>query len=308
MRGYKLSFDKTTILLVVALLFILVSKLYSESLTPDDIIFTISLDKEEYFVNEPIWLSIIVENLNEEMHYVTSVDPHLGFMHFYVVSTSGDTLEGGCIQAVYFGTPVLDPRQQDIQIINLLGPPCSFGIENEDVIFSKLIPRGEYTVQVKLKGSIRLNGKRETFTILSDQLQFKVRPPHGDEKEVYDLLLRGYRKLRKSLKESKRLDGMEDFRRVIDEYPHSAYVDVAYDKLAHMFENVNNVRKFIERYPNSGHVWHLLRLNAPKEKDKRKEFFEDVIGKYPNTKASACAEILLDKWKRGKLWSDEKIE
>jgi hypothetical protein len=299
---------KVTLALVVLLFIFQSTFIRSESLDSNDVAFTLFLDKEEYLINEPIWLSITVENLNEETYYVTSIDPYLGFMHFYVVSSSGDTLEGECIQAVYFGTPVLDPRQKDMYIINLLGPPCRFGIENENAIFSKVIPPGEYTVQAKLTGSIRLDGKRETFMILSDQLPFKVKPPYGEEKEVYDLLLRGYRKLKKSLKESKCPDGMDDFKSVIDEYPHSVYVDVAYDKLDNVFEDISNVKKFIERYPNSGHVWRLLRLKSPKEKDKREQFYDQVIKSYPDTKASACAEILLDKWKRGKLWPDEKIK
>lgn len=282
----------------------------------DALRFSISLDKERYLVNEAITLTMVLKNVSAQKVYAPSLDPSDNQLTIYVVSISGDTLEGSYISGNIPGCkyPTLDSEEKNISFINLLGPIYSIGTITEDAIFSRLIPVGKYTVQAKLRH--RFQGQDKN--IFSNKLGFKVENPSKKTLKIGRLLINAWWK--KCVKKKDYKGGASDFLEIINEYPKSPYVDGAYYHLAYLFRHeVKNgykgetfdslAKRYLKNYPNSSLVVRFMKglRPGPGKPAERKKFYEDIIKKYPNTKASMYAENRLDKWRRGKIWVDEPI-
>jgi hypothetical protein len=255
----------------------------------------IFLDKEKFLVNEPIWLTLILENISKDKTLEASADPLTGKVRIVVVSYEGDTLPGGCVIGIAVGTPpTLHPGEKDIYFIgltDLMGSPCNYGIKHEDALHhGRLIPEGEYSIQATVR--YRYQGK--VTPVGSNKLEFKVEKPFGLEKKAYRLL-----------KEKK----AEKLWTLIKEYPNSVYRDAALDLVANFDYHPEEAMEFIDKHPNSGLVASVIFAITPKvgKSAERKKFFEEIIKKHPNTKAGMYAENQLDKWRRGKIWVDEPI-
>lgn len=264
---------------------------------------TISLDKEKFLVSETIWLTILLENISNDKTLGACADPVWGLLRIEVVSEEGDTLYGGCIQATLGGGPRLAPGEKDIYFVNIVGPICDYGIEHEDALHGRLLPEGEYNIQAKVWYHYEGKGS----TMFTNKLRFKVEKPKGSEKKAYELMVKGRKKC---YSEKKWKEGKEMIWGMIKEYPTSAYRDAAYELLpTHFPYHPEEALEFIEKYPNSGLVMSVIFAATPKsgKPAERKKFFEDIIKKYPNTKAAMYAENQLDKWRRGKIWVDEPI-
>jgi len=289
----------------------------SQVYNADALKFSISLDKERYLVNEAITLTLVLKNVNPQKVYAPSLDPSDNQLTIYVVFIDGDTLESSYISGNIPGWkyPTLDSMEKDINFINLLGPIYSIGTLNRDAIFGRLIPAGEYTVQAKLWH--RLQGHDEN--IFSSKVSFKVEQPSKKIGKIGKLLLNAW--WTKCIKNRDYRGGASDFIEIINEYPSSPYGDGAYYHLAYLFrhelkngykgETYQSIAKrYLESYPNSGMVVRFIEglRPGPGKTAERKKFYEDIIKKYPNTKASMYAENQLDKWRRGKIWVDEPIE
>jgi tetratricopeptide (TPR) repeat protein len=284
----------------------------------DSLKFTIGLDKEEYLLNEPIWITVKLENISQKEVFAGSLDPVRSFLQFYVVSLNGDTLQGGCIMGNVPGPkyPTLDPGEMDIVFIDLIGPVCTYGVEHEDALYWRRIPEGEYTLQAKVNDFYHKN-LNERKHIFSNKLTFRVEIPSGKEKRVYDLLVKGEKEFRK-----KRLEAATDyFLEILNKYPKSVYVDAIYPGLDYLYsmglkrvykrENRYSIaQRYLNNYPNSGIVAYCIDAlrPGPGKTAERKKFYEDIIKKYPNTKATMYAENQLDKWRRGKIWVNEPIK
>jgi hypothetical protein len=270
----------------------------------DALKFAISLDKEKYLVNEPIWLTLVLENTGKQQVYVPRIHPLDNKLTIFVVSMDGDTLESSYISGNRIGPEYLtfDKNEKDIYFLNILSAAYSVGTRSEEAFFSRLIQKGEYTIQAKLG----YRHKEGNTQILSNKLSFKVENPTGKEKETYGLLIRG----RRLYRERKRDEGAEMLWRIIKEYPNSAYRDAAYDQLSFQFDHREIALQFIQKYPNTGLVASVIFSATPKKGKpaERKKFFEDIIKSHPNTKAAMYAENQLDKWRRGKIWVDEPVE
>jgi hypothetical protein len=269
--------------------------LFGESPENHGLKFGISLDKEKYLVNEPLWVTVNVENTTKDKVFAMSVNPVYGNVYFHIVSSSGDSLEGWCFRGMIGGSPTLDPGQKDIYFVDLIGPICTYGIELEDALHGRAIPEGEYTLQAELRIYPDPKWQKERFQVYSNKVNFMVQKPSGEEKKAYNLLKQ---------KKTEKLWG------IIKQYPNSVYRDAAYDLVSLNFHHREPTLEFIDKHPNSGFVASAIFAATPgKGKPaERKKFFEDIIKKYPNTKAAMYAENQLDKWRRGKIWVDEPIE
>lgn len=266
---------------------------------------TISLDKDRFLVNEAIWLTFIIENVSKDKILEASADPLTGKVRIDVVTHEGDTLYGGCIIGNAIGTPpTLDPGEKDIYFVDLVGSICNYGIEHEDALhYGRLLPEGEYTVQV----TVRYRYQDNPTSVLSNKLKFTIEKPRGIEKKAYDLLVKGRKKC---YPEQKWKEGREIIWRMIEQYPKSSYRDAALELVANFSYYPEEAMEFIDKNPNSGYVASVIFAVTPKtgKPAERKKFFEDIIKKYPNTKAAMYAENKLDKWRRGKIWVDEPID
>jgi hypothetical protein len=97
---------------------------------------------------------------------------------------------------------------------------------------------------------------------------------------------------------------------MIKQYPNSMYRDAALELVSTFAYHPEEAMEFIDKNPNSGYVASVIFAVTPKtgKPAERKKFFEEIIKKYPNTKAAMYTENQLDKWRRGKIWVDEPIE
>jgi len=252
---------------------------------------TISLDKEKFLVNEAIWLTIIIQNISKDKTLEACADPVSGKVRIEVVSQEGDTIYGGCLIGTFGTPPTLDPGEKDVYFVDLVGPICNYGIEHEDALhYGRLLPEGEYSVQATVL--YRYQGK--TIPMLTNKLGFKVEKPKGSEKKAYNLL---------------KGKNAEKLWKLIKQYPNSVYRDAALQLVANFDYHPEEGMEFIDNNPNSGYVASVIFAVTPKKgkSAERKKFYEDIIKKYPNTKAAMYAENQLDKWRRGKIWVDEPI-
>jgi len=254
--------------------------------------FSISLDKEEYLVNEPLWVTVKVENTSKDRIFALSANPVYGNVHFHIVSSDGDSLQGWCFQGMIGGYPTLDPGQTDVYFVDLIGPICAFGVEHEEALHQRRVPEGRYTVQAELRIYPDPKWQKERFQVYSEELNFMVQQPTGQEKKAYDLL---------------RNKEAEKLWMLINKHPNSVYRDVAYELVSLSFHHREPTLEFIDKHPNSGFAPYAIFAATPgKGKPaERKKFFEDIVKKYPGTKASMYAENQLDKWRRGKICVDE---
>jgi len=255
----------------------------------------IVLDKEKYLVNEPLWVTVNVENTTKDKVFAISANPVYGNVHFHIVSSNGDSLEGWCFRGMIGGYPTLDPGQKDIYFVDLVGPICTYGVEHGEALHQRRVPEGKYTLQAELRVYPDPKWQKERFQVYSDKVNFMVQKPSGEEKKAYDLL-----------KEKK----AEKLWTLIKKYPNSVYRDVAYELVSFGFHHREPTLEFIDKHPNSGFAASAIFAAIPKKGKpaERKDFLKYIVKKYPNTKAAMYAENYLDKWKRGKIWVDEPIE
>ena len=298
--------NKIVMLLITAVLVAVcwIGQAFTQVISDEPLKATISLDKEKYLINEPIWLTIIMENISKDKILEASADPLTGKVRIEVVSHEGDTLYGGCIIGNAVGTPpTLEPGERDIYFVNLIGSLCNYGIKYEDALhYGRLIPEGEYYIQA----TVRYRYQEKTTPVLTNKLNFKVEKPKGDEKKAYELLVKGRKKC---YPEKKWKEGRQMIWRMIEHYPNSVYGDAALELVANFEYHPEEGMEFIGKNPNSGLVASVIFAVTPKtgKSAERKKFFEHIIKKYPKTKAAMYAENKLDKWRRGKIWVDEPI-
>ncbi len=254
----------------------------------------IVLDKEKYLVSEPLWAMVTVENTTKDKVFATSINPMYGNLHFHIVSSSGDSLKGWCFRGMIGGYPTLDPGQRDVYFVDLVGSICTYGVEHGQALHQRRVPEGKYTLQAELRLYPDPKWQKERFQVYSDKVNFMVQKPSGEEKKAYDLL-----------KEKK----AEKLWKLIEQFPNSVYRDAALELVSTFDYHPEEAMEFIDKYPNSGYVASVIFAVTPKtgKASARKKFFEDIIKKYPNTKASMYVENKLDKWRRGKIWVDEPI-
>jgi hypothetical protein len=289
--------NKWIVRLIAISLFIIIWPpfLFAQSTQNNGLKFRIILDKWNYLLNEPLWVTVIVENTTDDKVFAVSADPFYGNVHFHIVASNGDSLEGWCLRGMTGGYPTLDPGQKDLYFVDLVGPICTFGVEHEEALHQRRIPEGKYTLQAELRIYPDPKWQKERFQVYSDKVNFMVQKPSGQEKKAYDLL---------------RDKEVEKLWTIVKQYPNSVYKDAAYDILSLNFHHREPTLEFIDKNPNSGFVASAIFAAIPKngKPKEREDFLKYIIKTYPNTKAAMYAENYLDKWKRGKIWVDEPID
>ena len=295
--------------LIVISMFILASfpLVLAESTGDVGITVRISLDKQEYLLDEPLWIWIEAENTTKDEVFAVSIDPVYGNIYFHLVSSKGDSVFGACVRGMFGECPTFDPGQSDVYCVNLVGPVCTYGMEMQNALHGRAIPEGRYTLQAELRIYPHPKSHKEGFQVYSKKVSFRVEEPSGNEIEAWQRLVRGHRRL---YRERETDEGIEMLWGIVEQYPNSVYRDVAYDHASFHFHDRAATLEFLDKNPNSGFVSKAIFAATPKtgRPAERKEFLEHIIKTYPNTKAAVYAENRLDKWRRGKIWVDEPIE
>lgn len=256
----------------------------------DKVEVTISLEKDTFFVSEPVWVDLYFTNEGRESVTLNSLDLTWQKLGVHVVNSAGDTLEysGFIADGVCPPGPTLEASETYYHCIDLSE---NFGKGAREYLPPSLryLEEGTYTLQMTHTG------------VSSNLAEFKVENPKGEEGLACHLV-----------KEASR-SGFEyyhtDIQQVIDifqvlvsKYPKSAYADLGHYEIAGLHglldqpsETNEHLRSLILDYPNSHFVIKALpALLQQMTKDQNTEFLKEIIKRHPETRASDLAQQSLE--------------
>jgi len=284
---------KSKSLMFWGVVFIIFNHLFLQNIiASDQIQIKIWTDKKLYLTREPLFVHLEVENISDSTiclncdqltHYFRITDQKGKIYSCYVITESwgcGDTLE---------------PREKCHYAGDIAG---GYGIlDDHSKSFSNYFPAGEYTFFIEMpKSSFSPRTKSNT-------LKIKVDEPKGDEKKAMELFIKA-----DTLHGSKRREGaFSTYLMLGEKYPNSVYAPHSL-RLALLFSDVikdnkkmiSMCKKLIEDYPDShymGVAFLYLVENYKTVEDKAGaiEYMKELIKKHPNTKVSERAEYWLEK-------------
>lgn len=265
---------KNSIRLVFIVLLVGYLKAYSQELKLE-----ISLSKEVYLTGESIWLDATLTNISQDT----------------VRSLCGLCLPCGC----QFSVQITSEKGKNLKYT---GPrwdfvPGSGFLINSGESYFECLDLTEYFAKLKsledhffkqLKpGKYRVKSRygMKKKSIYSNEIAFEVKSPRGSEGEAYNLLKEAW----DLFFEKKRDEMRENLRKIIIEYPHTAYAEKAYKELFLRAE-------LIEKCPNSGYTESALRaLTDTLSLEKKQRFLQKIMTKHPKTRSAKFAEKMLKR-------------
>lgn len=268
-------FARNTILVSTFLLMLLIS---SVSLAESQKLqLEIVLSKKTYLLNEPIWLDVTLTNVSGDTMRIVPLDPPCqGGVGIELRDSLGNEMPytGPSILLAPRKGFILDPGEPYYDCFDLLQLYCSSKMKGLiNAYFLRFLPPGKYKVRALYRSAF------------SQEIEFDVIEPTGDEREAYQLLHKAFPFL---------LDRKSDLmtqtlQELINRFPNSVYVEKAHRELFQRSE-------LVEKFPNSGYNQINLKVLtgelAPEEK---REFLEKVIQDHPESRSAKFAWQML-KW------------
>jgi len=254
--------------------------------------FTISLERQTYLLSEPIWVDVSAKNMSkEEIRILPLVLSCLECLNIIVINSTGDTLYYHGIVHDVTRPPtgyVTDPGETRSNYLNLLE---GFGEKLDGFGIRHFLKPDKYFIVAIYDCMIK-----------SNEIEFEVVAPKGDEKKAYALLKEGY-DYHIQLKIGKFNEKLEE---LVSKYPESAYADLAYYEMTYWSEDSEDAEKYgkklIFKYPNSRFsrfaFWKMLR---GKTRNQQIQFLKDIIKKLP-------METAAFEWAQGSLGALEGKE
>jgi len=241
----------------------------------------IGLSQTQYLRYEPIYVDVTLTNLTSDTVRTIVMDPAAGHhsLDIELINDKGDTFKySGGIEtltpAFAEGVP-MSPAETWYECIDLL---LTNAIRDTNLFtrtFLPSLPVGDYKVQLSHTG------------ISSEQLEFNVRAPEGEELLAYQAMLETYRPDGKPILA---VDGLiPRWEAFLAKYPDSRYSEKVARDL-----NVSNGgdAKFLERFPNSGNSLSAV-CQLMKSAEDKQAFLKKVIADHPGTRSAKFAEQLL---------------
>jgi hypothetical protein len=273
MVGGVMQLTKRRIILIVLLLMQLIPNV---SLAADQRLqLEISLSKEIYILREPIWLDVTLTNITADTIRIIRLDPPCqGGVGIVLRDSIGREIPytGPSIMLGPRKDFILDPGEQYYDCFNLLELYPSSKIKGLiDAYFLPYLLPGRYKVRAQYRSAY------------SQEIEFEVIEPSGDEREAYQLLRKAFTFLL-----DKKSDLMiEKFQEVVDKYPTSVYAEKAFKELFRR-------REMLQRFPNSGYNQVILRILTGKmPEENREEFLEVIVNEHPGSRAAKFAEQMI---------------
>lgn len=235
----------------------------------------IGLSKETYLLNEPIWLDVTLTNVSGDTMRIVPLDPPCqGGVGIELRDSLGNEMPytGPSILLAPRKGFILDPGEQYYDCFDLLDLYPSSKIKGLiEAYFLRFISLGKYKVRARYRSTS------------SQEIEFEVIEPSGDEKETYQLLHKAFTFL---------LDRKSDLQRqklqeLIDRFPNSVYVEKAHRELFQRSE-------LVQKFPNSGYNKINLKVLTRELAHKQKrEFLEKVIQDHPESRSAKYAQQML---------------
>ncbi len=250
-------------------------------------ILTVSLDKKMYRESEDIWAYVSVINNSDSVLHVA---PYIMFedagLRFSLTDSSGKALPKlGRLEVDGFGQERLLPIEPHDSISNTL---------NIIYLFANVMlphaPGYLGSLDYLSAGSYHLRASAidGLDTLRSDEIDFAVKKPEGQDLDALALLRHGEEEYVKQEREASR-DTLE---KLIRDFPNSVYTPNAYHTLVRMASSRGDTQrlftilsKFCEGYPDHAGARTALEVYAHTLKlDQRRVLYESLLQHLPETK------------------------
>lgn len=264
--------------------------------------FKIELSKQNYLLNENIWLDVTITNITPDTLKSACIINSRGCGFKYIVKDSlGNNIDytGPYTGARYNPEAYLiEPGEQIYRCFNL-----------RYLYYSIRENSGRYTI----RGIIDLPFENECYfdNPTSNELSFNIVEPSGEEKEASELITKA-RELSSSRDSSEQY-----YQELLDNYPNSVYAEESfrhvlrketvynYDIKDEQFDYIKYANMSLFRYPNSGDSNSRLGWILHKMKDYDQEIINrmlnNIIKVAPDTRLSGFAKQALFRENRVKL-------
>lgn len=242
----------------------------------------ITLTKDNFFLREPIWLDVTLTNIGDDTIKILPLDPPCQGEGLVIL------LYDSLGQAVPYSGPwysfgarsgfVLKPNQYLYDCFDILD---FFHTTSKDLSKAMLpeLPIGRYEVQVRY------------WNVQSQRFTFHVSYPSEGEKNVLDLIIRGFEYVVKEQTDS----AEAIFRYVAERFPASVYAEKACQQFLRYEE-------LLHKFPNSGKSGQYLRgLTWDQSEKERRRKLDEIISKLPPSRARRFVDQMvryIDQWPR----------
>lgn len=272
----------------------------------------LSLEKEQYLVDEDIWFEAIEENLTRELVISSIFRPSaLDYCEIVLVDSRSDTLHYRGLRGYIPYMPErwngheLHPGEQRYLVKQLHG---IFGSQDESHDISFYLPPGRYSLQVLLHtqygwpieyselarriGSAAALRQVDRKTIRSNVVDFEIVEPQGTEREVHEKLLQAGRLEWEMSQESDvYLNIYQIHKEIVTQYPNSVYAINSYAHF-HYFSarkagHQLDLEKQLALFHDRTYAYSVLSNNTL---ERKQALLLHVQTNYPGSKANRYLE------------------
>jgi hypothetical protein len=259
---------------------------------------TMKLNKEEYLLYEPIWLTIQTDRIKKDSVSSGKIT---------IRNSTGKDYFAKIIDTNPIVWPIKDTTRNNEFTFDIL---VFFGEgENGKLSARYFFPVDSYTIS----GEIILSGNKKIFANI---VSFSVKESTQDEQEAYKLLMDGKRSFYSQDKQG----AMMLYNELANRFPKSVYAPQALYRKATLFmydenderelESVNYLVDLINKYPESQEAFEsidkimLVYFNRGKFYDGEKKLRE-LSTKHNNVRYISEIEKVLYKWKQYQIREEQ---
>jgi len=236
--------------------------------------FTISLEKNTYLVDEPIYLEVLATNISNHEIAILGMLPNASWRYFQIMlkDQNDQPVADHSGELYMYAEPnwpgwIMASGERWLLVKDLLDVFGKWGDAAHQI--RPFLPPGTYQVHViyhtNPKAFVGPNRENEDKqTLHSNELQFEVIEPAGLEKAAHEKLLTAFIAHEKERSKPHRQAVL--FKEFIDKYPNSLYLPIVYSFLYMIYtqgfgdtiERQELIEEMLTRFPNSGLTYQLL--------------------------------------------------
>jgi hypothetical protein len=237
--------------------------------------FTISLEKNTYLIDEPIYLEVLATNISNYEIAILGMLPNASWRYFQIMlkGQSDQPVADHSGELYMYAEPnwlgwIMASGERWLLVKDLLDVFGKWGDAAHQI--RPFLPPGTYKVHViyhtnpkAFVGSNREN--EDKHTLYSNELQFEVIEPAGGlEKVAHEKLIGAFSAYENERPKPHRQAAL--FKEFIDKHPNSHYLPIAYfflymtytQRFGNTIERQKLIEEMLTRFPNSGLTYQLL--------------------------------------------------
>ena len=291
----------------------------ADAYAQDELQFTISLEKDTFLVDEPVYLEMLLTNISDHEVGILAMttDASWEYMKIDLRNERDEPVDNHDGETIMAPQPewwpgfVMAPGESWLLVKDLLSAFGQWGDPAHQ--FSLFLPAGRYSLQViyhtNPKAYVGRNKRaQDKRTLVSNLLAFQVIVPGGREKSEHDEFLATMATYARELKNPERQ--VSQLTRFIARYSNSVYLPIVYHslyitytiKLGYTKERQALVSEVLTRFPNSGLTYDIIqshRLDELRALAREPEVTKNKIARQLNftdstTRASFYAKCQVD--------------